>query len=102
MIAIIGADPKWRFFWRMGDRPTVTKFPSLNAEQVVPRNFPEWPTLMNSWGSKIHDAVETLSQMVALGLGMPSIGVCKQDCLWMPFPVEPSVGLIYLHPRQQI
>ena len=31
-----GADPKWRFFWRLGPRPQRTDFAELNAEPVVP------------------------------------------------------------------
>lgn len=38
-----GADPKWRFFWRVGPRPAATTFPELNAQQVVPEAFEkEW------------------------------------------------------------
>jgi hypothetical protein len=32
-----GADPKWRFFWRIGERPKDTKFKELNAEPVIPK-----------------------------------------------------------------
>ena len=32
-----GADPKWRFFWRLGPRPSETKFAELNAEPVIPQ-----------------------------------------------------------------
>ena len=31
-----GADPKWRFFWRLGPRPERTQFAELNAEPVIP------------------------------------------------------------------
>lgn len=31
-----GADPKWRFFWRLGPRPSQTQFVELNAEPVIP------------------------------------------------------------------
>jgi len=31
-----GPDPKWRYFWRVGERPKETKFPELNEAQVVP------------------------------------------------------------------
>ena len=31
-----GADPKWRFFWRLGPRPGQTQFEELNAEPVIP------------------------------------------------------------------
>lgn len=38
-----GADPKWRFFWRVGPRPAATAFPELNSPQVVPEAFAgEW------------------------------------------------------------
>lgn len=38
-----GADPKWRFFWRVGPRPHATAFPELNSPQVVPEAFQgEW------------------------------------------------------------
>ncbi len=32
-----GADPKWRFFWRLGPRPSQTHFAELNAEPVIPQ-----------------------------------------------------------------
>lgn len=35
------ADPKWRFFWRVGPRPAETSFPELNSPQVVPQAFEE-------------------------------------------------------------
>ena len=31
-----GPDPKWRFFWRVGERPTDGQFAELNADPVVP------------------------------------------------------------------
>jgi hypothetical protein len=30
------SDPKWRFMWRIGPRPTTTAFAELNADPVVP------------------------------------------------------------------
>ena len=32
-------DAKWRFFWRIGERPKETNFPELNAKQVIPVSF---------------------------------------------------------------
>ena len=55
------ADVKWRFFWRVGERPTHTRFKELNAKPVVPAAFPEWDDVMNSWGSKMLGAVNTVS-----------------------------------------
>ena len=45
-----GPDVKWRFFWRLGDRPTSTQYPELNAAPVVPHAFPEWQQVMDGWG----------------------------------------------------
>jgi hypothetical protein len=45
-----GADPKWRFFWRVGPRPAVTAFPELNAPQVVPQAFEEeWEETLDGY-----------------------------------------------------
>mmetsp|Transcript_27241 Transcript_27241/g.53566 ORF Transcript_27241/g.53566 Transcript_27241/m.53566 type:complete len:368 (-) Transcript_27241:121-1224(-) len=66
-----GADPKWRFFWRMGELPKETEFKQLNADPVYPEAFPEWPKTMNTWGSLILDTVSTVSEMAALGFGLP-------------------------------
>jgi isopenicillin N synthase-like dioxygenase len=66
-----GPDPKWRFFWRIGDRPEAdqTAFAELNAPPVVPRAFPEWPETMEGWGHKILGAAQTVAEMLALGFG---------------------------------
>lgn len=55
------ADVKWRFFWRIGERPTHTRFKELNAAPVVPAAFPEWGTVMTSWGTKMLTTVHTVS-----------------------------------------
>ena len=31
-----GPDPKWRFFWRLGELPEQTKYPELNSDPVIP------------------------------------------------------------------
>jgi isopenicillin N synthase-like dioxygenase len=67
-------DPKWRFFWRIGDRPAAheTKFPQLNAPQVVPAAFKdEWADVLDTFGGKLQASAESVSQMLALGLGLP-------------------------------
>ncbi|KAJ9085166.1 hypothetical protein DSO57_1016503 [Entomophthora muscae] len=66
-----GPDPKWRFFWKMGKAPEKTSFADLNAAPVLPAAFPEWEAIMNSWGTRMHDAVTGISQMLAVGLGLP-------------------------------
>jgi len=67
-----GADPKWRYFWRIGGRPKTTKFPELNAPQVIPDNFPEWKEIMDKWGQLMMTSIGTASEMLAIGLGLPS------------------------------
>ncbi|ATY62178.1 Clavaminate synthase [Cordyceps militaris] len=68
-------DPKCRFFWRMVEEPPYeTQFPALNAPNVVP-DAPElkerWTPTMDRWGSCMKSAVSTLSEMAAVGLGLP-------------------------------
>jgi len=53
-------DPKCRFFWKMSEAPPYeTKFPGLNAPNVVPRsdNLKErWPVTMEQWGKSMKSA----------------------------------------------
>ncbi|PFH57047.1 hypothetical protein XA68_15592 [Ophiocordyceps unilateralis] len=69
-------DPKCRFFWRMADPPPYeTLFPGLNASNVVPRAphlADRWAPVMNRWGAAMKMAVSTLSEMLAIGLGLPA------------------------------
>lgn len=65
-------DPKWRFFWRMGERPSDTKYGELNAAPVVPASFPQWPEVMNTWGSKLLQAVSNVAEMAAVGFNLPA------------------------------
>lgn len=64
-------DAKGRFFWRLGERPTDTEFAELNAPAVIPAAFPEWADVMNTWGTKLLDAVQDVAEMAALGFGLP-------------------------------
>jgi isopenicillin N synthase-like dioxygenase len=64
-------DNKLRFFWRIGDRPAVTEFKQLNAEPVVPAAFPDWASVMNTWGNLIMQTVRTVSEMAAEGFKLP-------------------------------
>lgn len=66
------ADAKWRFFWRIGEKPPQAFGKDvLDIPYHVPKDFPEWEFTMNQWGYLMHDAVWTVSEMVALGLGLP-------------------------------
>jgi len=66
-----GPDPKWRFFWRIGERPKVTKFPEQNGAPVIPANFPNWATVMNKWGELMLQTLQTVAQMIAVGYNLP-------------------------------
>ena len=66
------ADPKWRFFWRIGPRPEETEFNSLNMEDVIPANFPEWEETMNMWGNKMLAALMKVAEATAEGFGLPT------------------------------
>lgn len=64
-------DPKWRFFWRMGEPPKETEFQQLNADPVIPASIPQWTEVMNKWGSLMLGAINTVSEMTALGYDLP-------------------------------
>ncbi|KJZ77679.1 hypothetical protein HIM_02856 [Hirsutella minnesotensis 3608] len=69
-------DPKCRFFWRMAEPPPYeTQFPGLNAPNVVPQAphiRDRWTPIMDQWGTSMKNAVSKLSEMTALGLGLPA------------------------------
>jgi isopenicillin N synthase-like dioxygenase len=69
-------DPKCRFFWKMGQpAPYATKFPCLNAANVIPEAEgikERWTPAMNLWGTSMKNAVQSLAEMTAVGLGLPA------------------------------
>ncbi|OIW07966.1 hypothetical protein TanjilG_20067 [Lupinus angustifolius] len=67
----VGPDLKWRYFWRIGPRPSDTRFQELNAEPVIPDGFPEWKETMDSWGYKMISALKVVAEMAAIGFGLP-------------------------------
>ncbi|XP_050386093.1 uncharacterized protein LOC126802494 [Argentina anserina] len=66
-----GPDCKWRYMWRVGPRPSNTRFQELNADPVVPEGFPEWRETMDSWGCKMISALQAVAEMAAIGFGLP-------------------------------
>ncbi|KAJ9078067.1 hypothetical protein DSO57_1010672 [Entomophthora muscae] len=66
-----GPDPKWRYAWRIGNEGSNEKLRLLSHEQVVPKGFPGWENIMNNWGNSLHQTVATLSEMAAIGFGLP-------------------------------
>jgi len=69
-LPITGPDPKWRFFWRIGDRPKEGGFEDLNAAPVIPKAFPQWERTMDGWGGLMLSAVTTCAHMAAIGFGL--------------------------------
>ncbi|KAM7476697.1 hypothetical protein LguiB_023940 [Lonicera macranthoides] len=65
-----GPDPKWRYMWRVGPRPSNTRFQELNSEPVIPEGFPEWKDTMDLWGYKMIAAIEAVAEMAAIGFGL--------------------------------
>lgn len=74
---IKGSDPKWRFFWRIGERPATSPFEDLNAEPVLPKAFPQWAGTMDSWGHQMLAAVTTCAEMAAVGFELPADAFTK-------------------------
>jgi len=70
-------DPKCRFFWKMSEKPPYeTQFPGLNAPNVVPEAAhlkDRWTPAMEKWGTAMKSAVSELTEMVAIGLGIPAL-----------------------------
>jgi isopenicillin N synthase-like dioxygenase len=67
-----GPDPKWRFFWRIGERPSSTEFPEMNAPPVIPEHFQaQWSQVMDRWGNLMLSSVSTVAEMIATGVGLP-------------------------------
>ena len=83
-------DPKWRFFWRCGERPVSTNFPELNAEQVIPEHFKdEWAIIMNNWGEKLLSTLMTVSEMLSLGLNLP-VNTLREKLSYGPHLLAPT------------
>jgi isopenicillin N synthase-like dioxygenase len=56
----------------MGETPPETDFPSLRMDNVTPAAFAStWQESMERWGTQIKQSVEGVSEMLAVGLGLP-------------------------------
>ena len=68
-------DAKWRFMWKIGKRPeeALDNFP-----QVIPEDIEGWEEKMNKFGYKLFDAVNTVSEMAAVGMGLESDAFSKR------------------------
>jgi isopenicillin N synthase-like dioxygenase len=68
--SLVDLDNKLRFFWTIGKVPSHTDFPQLYPDPVIPDGFPEWQTVMDSWGALLAATVTTVAEMCAQGLGL--------------------------------
>jgi isopenicillin N synthase-like dioxygenase len=83
-------DPKWRFFWRIGPLPPFpTQFPALNMDPVIPPEIPRWREVMDTWGSKLLECVQTTAEMAAIGFDMPADSFTKR-MLFGPHLLAPT------------
>ncbi|MDO8625928.1 MAG: hypothetical protein Q7K39_00515 [Candidatus Magasanikbacteria bacterium] len=65
-------DDRYHFMRRVGPRPAHTKFPALNAPDVVPAGFEgRWERNMDRWGAQMLASVETIAEMLALAYNLP-------------------------------
>ncbi|XP_024525722.1 uncharacterized protein LOC9659660 isoform X1 [Selaginella moellendorffii] len=84
----VGADPKWRYMWRVGPRPANTRFKEFNADPVVPEGFPDWIEVMDGWGRKMIAAVEVKASLfsflsLTLSKTFVCIDCCRDGCDWI-------------------
>ncbi|KAF5388538.1 hypothetical protein D9757_004655 [Collybiopsis confluens] len=88
-------DPKCRFFWRMSERPPYeTQFPALNAPNVVPQAEgikARWTPVMENWGNSMKQAVEDLTDMTCIGLGLPE-GAFREAGRYGPHLLAPTAS----------
>jgi len=64
-------DAKWRFFWHLNEPNPNRPLSASNPPRCLPKDFPDWETKMNRWGFLMHDATIAVSEMLAVGLGLP-------------------------------
>ena len=65
-------DPKYRYMWKLGKIPKNTSYSDFNSHNVIPESFPKsvWETKMNKWGDQMVQTVKTVSELIAIGLGL--------------------------------
>jgi hypothetical protein len=62
-------DAKWRFFWKIGERPPEVKD---DIPQTIPEQFPEWEGQMDKWGNHMINSCFLAAEMAAVGMGLPA------------------------------
>jgi|TARA_B110000305_G_C19329846_1_gene583397 isopenicillin N synthase-like dioxygenase len=61
-------DAKWRFFWKIGERPPEVKD---DIPQTIPDDFPTWSEEMDKWGNQMVNTIYLAAEMAAIGMGLP-------------------------------
>lgn len=65
------ADPKQRFFRRLGKTPPSTEFATLAMSNVVPAAFASsWDPIMDACGGQLQAGVHAVVEMLEVGLGL--------------------------------
>jgi len=62
-------DAKWRFFWRIGDKPLGDRM--IDPPKTIPKDFANWEPTMDRWGHLMLNSCLTVAEMVAIGLDLP-------------------------------
>ena len=62
-------DSKWRLLWRVGERSPDPRHISVDPPVHVPSDFPQWKSTMDQVGYLLLNGVNTVSEMLAVGLG---------------------------------
>jgi hypothetical protein len=67
----LSADVKWRYFWPVLSHAARDEGRVPELERVVPEGMPGWADVLEKWGCSLLDTVETVSELLALGYGLP-------------------------------
>ena len=62
-------DPKWRYFWRIGEGNKNSEFKKLNEDNVIPEQFKnDWDVIMNNWGEKMLSVIKKVTSIIERGV----------------------------------
>ena len=62
-------DKKWKYVWRVGGKDDNEEYKNT-PDQVIPKDFPKWKKMYESFGTRMKESCFTASEMIALGLGV--------------------------------
>lgn len=94
-----GPDPKCRYMWRIGQLPEKTIFKNLNSDPVIPPGFPEWSSVLNRWGEKLMATIETVCELLSIGLGLDDPLILKRMMNNGPHLLAPTGVDLSKHPK---